>query len=500
MSIRARIIHTAAVFTHHRLKHEAANAVRHQQEWFQRLIRKGARTTFGKDHHVDKIRSHQDFIDRIPVRDYEDLKGYIQQIIDGHRDVLWPGVPIYFAKTSGTTSGVKYIPITKDSISNHIDNARNGLFNMAALLDLKNLFDGRMIFLSGSPVLEKKGNIPSGRLSGIVNHWIPAWLKTHQMPTYETNCIDDWETKVDKIVAETLLKDMRLISGIPPWVLMYYEKLISASGKPDIQSIFPNLGLFVYGGVQYEPYRLQIENLTGRKIPSLETYPASEGFIAFQDTPDVNDGLLLQCNKGILFEFIPLSEIHTDNPKRVMIDQVELGVDYAVIMTTNAGLWAYSIGDTVEFVSRDPYRLRVTGRIKHFISAFGEHVIAREVEEALRIAVQEHPCLIAEFTVAPQVNPKDGAKPYHEWWIEFGSPPQDLHSFASTLNNAMVKQNLYYADLIEGKILRPLVVRSMPHGAFNRYMYSIGKLGGQNKIPRLSNDRVIADALEALPR
>jgi hypothetical protein len=432
---------------------------------------------------------------QVPLRDYEDFRPYIDQIINGTYHVLWPGKPLYLAKTSGTTSGVKYIPITKDSIPNHIDNARDALFNMMIRLKLRTLFDGKMIFLSGSPVLEEKGGIPVGRLSGIVNHWIPSWLKGNQMPSFETNCIEDWQIKVDKIARETLNQDMRLISGIPPWVQMYYTRLLELTGKQTVKEIFPNYQLFVYGGVNFEPYRAQLEQLTGGPISSLETYPASEGFIAFQDLPNAADGLALQCNSGIYFEFIPVEEITSAHPIRIPLSEVQLGKDYAVVINSNAGLWGYNIGDTVTFVSLDPFRIKVTGRVKHFISAFGEHVIAKEVEEALRRTMLKHPCSVQEFTVAPQVNPPDGGKPFHEWWIEFGNVPNDLSAFARDLDEAIISQNIYYRDLIDGKILKPLQVRSLPKGSFIAYMHTLGKLGGQNKVPRLSNDRSVATQL-----
>lgn len=500
MGLKSKIIRVVAKYTRRQLEKEARRARQHQEETFKTLIRRACDTRFGKDHSFDTIQTHADFVRQVPIRDYEDLKSYIDLIIGGSKDVLWPGKPIYFAKTSGTTSGVKYIPITRDSIDNHIGNARKALFNISVVLNLKNLFDGKLIFLSGSPVLEKKGDIQTGRLSGIVNHWFPTWLKGNQLPSYETNCIEDWEIKVDRIAAETLKEDMRIIGGIPPWVQMYYQRLLDLSGNGDVKTVFPNLQLFVYGGVNFEPYRTQLESLTGGRMDSMETYPASEGFIAFQDQADVSKGLLLQCHSGIFFEFVPSQEMGQPTPTRLTIDQVETGKDYALIMSTNAGLWAYSIGDTIEFVSIDPYRIKVTGRIKHFISAFGEHVIAKEVEEALRIAVEAHPCIVTEFTVAPQVNPGENKKPFHEWWIEFAKPPEDPAAFAAALDEAMVDQNLYYRDLVDGKILQPVIVRFLPVGSFKRYMQSIGKLGGQNKVPRLSNDRGIADALERLEK
>jgi len=497
MGVKATIIAAFAERTRRRLEKESKEARQNQKETFQELISKAASTQFGREHGFSEIKNHRDFIERVPIRDYEGFRPYVDKIIGGEHHVLWPGRPLYFAKTSGTTSGVKYIPITKDSIPNHIDNARDALFNMMTRLKLKTLFDGKMIFLSGSPVLEEKGGIPTGRLSGIVNHWIPGWLKGNQLPSFETNCIEDWETKVDKIAKETLNQDMRLISGIPPWVQMYYTRLLEMTGKQTIREVFPNYQLFVYGGVNFQPYRAQLEELTGGPIRSLETYPASEGFIAFQDLENVDDGLAIQCNSGIFFEFIPVEEIASATPNRLSLSEVQMGKEYAVVINSNAGLWGYNLGDTVSFVSLDPFRLKVTGRVKHFISAFGEHVIAKEVEEALHKAMMKFPCSVQEFTVAPQVNPPAGQKPFHEWFIEFANPPADVEAFTKALNEEMILQNIYYQDLIEGKILQPLQVRRLPQGSFNAYMQSIGKLGGQNKVPRLGNDRTLADALEA---
>lgn len=498
MGIKSSIIQGVARYTSKRIANEAHRSARDQKALFHKLIREGSKTHFGKDHGFGDIRHHKEYRSRVPVFDYEDFRPYIDRIIDGEKDVLWPGQPLYLAKTSGTTSGVKYIPITKDSIPNHIGNARDALFNIANRKKLSTLFDGKMIFLSGSPVLEKKGKIPVGRLSGIVNHWVPGWLKGNQLPSFETNSIEDWEEKVDRIAKETIGEDMTLISGIPPWVQMYFERLLDISGRSNIKEVFPNFQLFVYGGVNYEPYRMQLEKLIGGPVATLETYPASEGFIAYQDLDSAEEGLLLQCDTGIFFEFIPVTDINQPQPERLMVDEVSTGVQYAVILSSNAGLWSYDLGDTVEFVSLDPPRIKVTGRVKHFISAFGEHVIAKEVEEAMRAATEKHKCLINEFTVAPVVSPANDEKPYHEWWIEFVYPPVSMEAFAHDLNEEMVRQNLYYADLINGKILQPLKIHPLIPGSFRNYMQSIGKLGGQNKVPRLSNDRKIADALSQM--
>ena len=466
-----------------------------QDKVFQQLISKAKNTAFGKDHDFAKINSHEAFKNEVPIRDYEGLRPYVDRIIKGELDVLWPGKPKYFAKTSGTTSGVKYIPLTKDSIPNHFGTARNALFNYFARTGKGQFLDGKLIFLSGSPEMDKTGDILSGRLSGIVNHQVPSWLRTNQLPSYKTNCIDAWEEKLEHIVKETLNQDMRLISGIPPWVQMYYERLLEVSGKKYVKDLFPNFSVFVYGGVNFEPYRTSLEELVGKRLDSVETYPASEGFIAFQDS-QTEPGLLLNAYSGIFFEFIPLGEINNDNPRRLHLREVELGADYVLIINSNAGLWGYNIGDTVRFVSKDPYRLIVSGRVKHFISAFGEHVIGKEVEQALIEASNALGIKVIEFTVAPQVTPPEGGLPYHEWFIEFENTPPDLNPLSDLLDQAMVKQNIYYKDLIEGSILQRLKITPLQRDAFRKYMKSQGKLGGQNKVPRLANDRKIAKALE----
>ncbi|MFN6944080.1 MAG: GH3 auxin-responsive promoter family protein [Cytophagaceae bacterium] len=482
----------------------AAYVVKKQQKWmadpaetqrkvFKQLIQKAKNTAFGKDHDFASVKNHKDFKQRIPIRDYEGLAPYVNRVVGGEKDVLWPGLPLYFAKTSGTTSGIKYIPISKDSIPHHINAARDAILNYVHETGKSDFLDKKLIFLSGSPEMTEKNGIHIGRLSGIVNHHVPGYLRTNQMPSYETNCMEDWEAKLDKIIDETVHQPMSLISGIPPWVQMYFDRIVERTGKK-IKDVFPEFSLFIYGGVNFEPYKAKLFDTIGKKIDSIETYPASEGFIAFQDS-QTEPGLLLLLNSGIFYEFIPADEYFNENPSRLSIEEVELGVNYADILNTNAGLWGYSIGDTVKFVSKNPYRLIVSGRIKHFISAFGEHVIGEEVENAMKIAMEKHPDTeVVEFTVAPQVTPEEGL-PYHEWLVEFANPPKDPQAFAKDLDDALVKLNVYYYDLISGSILRPLELAILRKGAFIEYMKSIGKLGGQNKVPRLSNDRKIADSL-----
>jgi len=489
MSVKSFLAKPFASFIYRQIQSGSKNAVVNQEVVLKKLIRQAKNTKFGRDHHFANIGSYEDFKQAVPIRDYEQLKTYVEQVKKGEPDVLWTGKPIYFAKTSGTTSGVKYIPISKESISNHINTARNALLCYMVVSANYSFVNGKLIFLSGSPVLDSTGGIPTGRLSGIVNHHVPAYLRTNQLPKYATNCIEDWETKLDQIVDETVHEDMTLISGIPPWMQMYFDRLTEKTGKK-IKDLFPNFSVMVQGGVNFEPYKAKLIETVGKPIDTIELFPASEGFFAFQDNYR-EPGLLLNTNSGIFFEFIPSSEIFNPNPTRLSLRDVKVGENYALIISNNAGLWAYNIGDTVKFISTEPYKLIVSGRIKHFISAFGEHVIAEEVEYALSKAAAEEGVAIIEFTVAPFIS-QDKGKSYHEWFIEFEKEPADLDRFANRIDDNLRNKNVYYDDLIAGNILERLRITRIRKNGFIDYMKSIGKLGGQNKLPRLSNDRKVA--------
>jgi hypothetical protein len=493
MKIKSFLARPFASYIYKSIHKGMSTAIADQETIFRDLLKTGAKTVFGEEHRLGEIKTYEEFKQAVPIRDYEQLSRYIDQIKEGKHNVLWQGRPIYLAKTSGTTSGVKYIPITKDSISNHINTARNALLCYMAETGNTAFSNGKMIFLSGSPELERVGGIPTGRLSGIVNHHIPRYLRTNQLPSYETNCIEDWETKLDKIVEETTKEDMTLISGIPPWVQMYFDRLIETTGKP-IMDIFPGFSVLVHGGVNFEPYKAKLIESIGKKIDTIETYPASEGFFAFQDSRE-EEGLLLNTNSGIFFEFIPAAEMSSGDPTRLSLRDVKVGENYALVVNNNAGLWGYNIGDTVRFVSVNPYRLVVTGRIKHFISAFGEHVIGEEVEYSLIKAAEEAGLHITEFTVAPMIEQGRGQS-YHEWFVEFEINPSDIREFAIKVDTNLRNRNIYYDDLISGNILRPLQIRPVKKHGFIDYMKSVGKLGGQNKVPRLSNDRQLAEQLE----
>ena len=491
LNLKEKLGKIFAYLVHLKNKKWIKNPIRYQTKTFFYILRKAKNTSFGRDHSFKNIKTYDDFKKNVPVKDYEDIRPYIDKIFSGEINVLWPGKPIYFAKTSGTTSGLKYIPITKESMRTHIISARDSLLNYIHETGNTAFITGKHIFLQGSPILEEKNGIHIGRLSGIAAHYVPNYLQKNRMPSWETNCIEDWETKVDKIIDETLNEKMTLISGIPSWVQMYFEKIINKS-KKTIGEIFKDFSLFVHGGVNYDPYKTLFKKLIGKEIDSVEVFPASEGFFAYQDKQN-ETGLLLLVNNGIFYEFIKANDFGATND-RIPLSKVKKGIDYVMIISTSAGLWAYNLGDTIKFVCLSPYRIIVTGRIKHFISAFGEHVIGKEVETAIKIASERTSSVIREFTVAPQIDPSSGL-PYHEWFIDFDKRPDNVSKFSLHLDTEMRNQNLYYDDLISGNILKRLVVTEVIKDGFQKYMKEIGKLGGQNKVPRLSNDRSIVDKL-----
>lgn len=469
------------------------NPIETQDRVFKELLKKASSTEFGVDHNFDKITNHDDFIKQVPIRDYEALKPYVEKVVAGKKDILWPGKPLYFAKTSGTTSGAKYIPITAESIKHQVEASRNAILSYINETGNSSFTNGKMIFLQGSPVMQEKNGIQLGRLSGISAHYVPKYLQKNRLPSWETNCIEDWDTKVNTIVEETIDQDMSVIAGIPSWVQMYFEKLNERSNKK-VGALFKNFQLFIYGGVNYEPYRAKFESLIGRRIDSIELFPASEGFFAYQDKQN-EKGMLLLLNSGIFYEFVKADSFYEKDVKRITLKDIELHVNYVMIISTDAGLWAYNLGDTVQFISKKPFKIIVSGRIKHFISAFGEHVIAKEVEEAMQQAIAETGAQVNEFTVAPQITPIGDQLPYHEWFVEFEKLPNDTLKFIEILDLSLQKQNSYYFDLIDGKILQTLKITSIKKGGFQTYMKSIGKLGGQNKVQRLANDRKVADKL-----
>ena len=495
MSIKEFLAKILAKYFVWKIKKRSKSPIQAQRKVFRNLILKAKETSFGKNHNFSKINSHRDFVRNVKVKDYEGLSPYFNRLVKGENNVLWPGKPLYFAKTSGTTSGVKYIPITKDSMPTHIKASRDAIFHYINETGKTAFLNKKVIFLQGSPVLEEINGVKTGRLSGIVAHFTPSYLRKNISPSWDVNCIEDWEEKVKQISLETIKEDMAVIGGIPPWVQMYFEKLKQLSKEKNISEIFPNFHLFVYGGVNFEPYRKMFKDLIGKETDSIEYFPASEGFFAYQDSQKSNE-LLLQINSGIYYEFIKLEEMKLKNPKRFTVKNVETGINYVLIISTTAGLWAYNTGDTIAFTSLFPHKIIVTGRYKHFISAFGEHVIASEVENALKQSLKKSQLKVNEFTVAPLINPKKGL-PFHQWWIEFENAPknEELEKLISSLDKNMQIQNTYYKDLVDGKVLKKLEIIVLKKDAFKKYMKKRGKLGGQNKLPRLSNDRKIVEEI-----
>ena len=496
MTIKEAIAKALATLYVWRIRKKSKTPLKTQNKVLEKLIAKAKKTSFGKDHSFEKIKSYKDFVLKTEVKDYEALRPYIERVVGGEKNVLWPGKPVYFAKTSGTTSGAKYIPITRDSMPTHTKGSRDAIFHYIAETGKTEFLNKKAIFLQGSPVLEKINGIKTGRLSGIIAHVTPWYLKANIMPAWETNCIEDWEKKVSEITKETIKEDMAVIGGIPPWVQMYFEALKEMGNKATVSEIFPSFNLFVYGGVNFEPYKKTFQKLIGKTTDSIEYYPASEGFFAYQNSQK-SKGLLLRLNSGIYYEFIELKEMGKNTPTRHNVGSVKRGVNYVLVISSSAGLWAYNTGDTVAFVSLCPHKIIVTGRYKHFISAFGEHVIGSEVEGALKEALKSSSLNINEFTVAPKISPEEGLS-CHEWWIEFGVLPEEkeVSVFAKKLDQKLRTRNTYYKDLIDGKVLKELEIVVVKKNAFTNYMKQIGKLGGQNKLPRLSNDRKIVEGIE----
>lgn len=470
------------------LNKELNHPIIYQKKWFKTLLERGKFTQYGKRYRFDTIRSVLDYQERVPVVEYEDIVGEIERMKKGAVSVLWPGCPVYFAKTSGTTAGAKYIPVSKESVPYFIQGAKDVLYFYIYRTGDASFLNGKMIFLSGSPALDKtEGGIPVGRLSGISQHFVPWYLQRNRLPSYKTNCIEDWEEKVERILDEVIPADLRLISGIPPWVQMFFERLHARTGKKPIE-VWPHLRLYIHGGVDFEPYRPIMENYFNGKVTMLETYPASEGFFAVDD----GNGLVLMPNYGIFYEFIPLEHYQKGFPDKVVtLEEVELNQPYALVLTTNAGLWRYAIGDVIKFTSTSPYRIKVVGRVRHFISAFGEHVIEEEVIQAIQTAQKFAGGNVKEFTVAPWIDEKGAS--YHQWFVEFESLPQNWSLFEQILDETLQKLNPYYEDLRKGEILTRARVIPLKKDAPRAYMKHVGKLGGQNKFPHLKNDRTIAD-------
>lgn len=469
-----------------------------QEELLHNMINRAKETAFGVEHNFNDIKTISQFQLSIPIVDYEGVKPWIDRLRKGEANVIWPGETKWFAKSSGTTSDKsKFIPVSRDALDEcHFRGGKDVLALYTDLYPETKIFQGKGLTLGGSHQVDNFSNQSYyGDLSAILIENIPWWADFIRTPSQKVALIAEWETKLEKLTEETLKENVTNLAGVPSWNLVMIKYIIDFTGKNNLLEIWPNLELFTHGGVSFTPYREQFRRL----IPSsnmhyMETYNASEGFFAIQDDPKTDD-MLLMLDYGVFYEFVPFDEVGSPSPKALTIAEVELFKNYAMVITTNSGLWRYMIGDTVMFTSTFPHKIKITGRTKHYINAFGEEVIIDNAEKALRVACEKTGALIREYTAAP-VYMGDNAKGAHEWLIEFEVAPADINYFATTLDNALCSINSdYEAKRYKGITLSEPIVRSLKPGTFFSWMRERGKLGGQNKVPRLSNTREYVDAL-----
>ena len=463
------------------------------------FIEKAKNTQYGQLHHFDKIQSIQDFMTHVPLSDYGDLKPFIEKMREGAKDILWPGKVEWYAKSSGTSSGVsKYIPVPKESLEGtHMNGGRIELALYFNHNPSSKLFEGLGLRLGGSTELASHGKSNSGDLSAILIQNMPMWAEFRSAPSNETALMSNWEEKIDAILDEVISQNITSFWGVSSWFLVLFNKVIERTGAENLLEVWPNLELFAHGGVNFAPYEDQFRALMpGNQVTFMENYNASEGFFAVQDDPNF-DGLLLLTCCGTFYEFIPMSEFNGKSSTTITLGEVALDTEYAVVITTNGGLWRYILGDTVRFVSLKPYRIKVSGRTAHFINAFGEEVIVTNAEEALAKACSTHQCSVRDFHAAPVfMEGKEGGA--HQWVIEFETRPQDLAAFTAELDQELQALNSDYAAKRKGNmLLQPLQLVEATDGLFHQWLKNKNKLGGQNKIPRLSNERkLITEFLE----
>jgi hypothetical protein len=487
-------VKTYFAFIHKSINSWKKSPLEHQEKVFSTLMKKGEKTKFGVAHGLHANMSYSDYQKRVPIHDYERFLPWIKKVIEGEKSILWPGKPLYLATTSGTTSGEKFIPVTKDSLRKGM---KSTVLCTATYLEETNNTEPlqkKMVILSANPTLKNDKVIPYGKITGIFNNHIPNFMKKQRLPSIKTNCIADWEEKITKTAEETIGQDVGMVGGFPAWIIRYFEHVLERTGKKTIAEVFPNLQVITHGGVAYPPYRKRMESLIGKPFHRLEVFSASEGFIAFQDSQHADD-LLLVPNAEIFYEFVPLIDWGSPSATRIPLSQVEINIPYAMVITTMAGLWAYDLGDTITFTSLSPYRLKVSGRVKHFISNSGEHLISEQVEKALSLALDKYQIQVKDFSVAPLIENKEGGN-RHEWLIEFDTEPSSLTDFSFDLHQNLKNLSDNYTMLVETGILSPPKVSPLKTNAFVEYMKSINKMTHQNKVPRLMNNRDLADAMK----
>jgi GH3 auxin-responsive promoter len=448
-------------------------------------IKENKNTEFGKAHRFELISDYENYCQNIPLRHYEDFLPYIDKIKAGENNILTKVKPLYLLMTSGTTAGTKYIPISKSGIKHQIGAAMKLLCFHSYHQRNGDFMNYKMLFLQGSPELNHEYKIPTARLSGVVYHHIPKFFQRNKLPKYETNIIENWQEKVDQIVAETYSQDMGIMGGIPPWCIQYFEKLIEKKKVKNLKSLFPNLSIYIYGGLDFSSYREKMTQLLGDKVACLQTFPASEGFFGIQDLPDSDDMLLL-INQGVFYEFI--ENYNEENPQTIALSGVKLNISYELVITNDSGLYRYRMGDLVQLTSLNPYRIKVVGRTSQYISAFGEHVIGYEIERVMEAAIKEFNLVVEDYHVCPNVAAK-----HYEWYIEFNEKPKvNDEKLVEFLDKKLVEINKYYAHLINGNIINSSKTIELKNGSFANLRSKLGKEGGQNKVIRLANNQKFA--------
>lgn len=472
----------------------ANNAYANQEKELLVLTQAAYNTHFGKDHSFQTIKSYRDFKKQVPISSYETLSPYIKQIHKNKVDVLWSGRPVGLGLTSGTTSGNdKRIPVTSESLKVYKRTVMDQLLSYIGTSDNAGVLFGKQLFLSSTPVVTKIHDMPVAAISGLTTHLTSSFIRSRMLPSKQVSVVVDWEEKQSAMLEECLGQDIRLVAGIPIWIQAFFDRIIEYTGK-SVGEVFPNLSLIIYGGVNVTPYKQQLLKSIGRKIDFLENYVATEAFIAYQDSVE-QVGMLLNLSGGIFYEFVPVEEIDFKNPTRLNLQEVKLEQSYVILLTTNGGLWAYDIGDTIKFTSLNPFRITVTGRTAHFVSAFGEHMTIEQVERVIKHACSlQADASVKEFTVAPNI--KFDNLSYHDWYIEFSHSPENRKKFTTDIDFKLKSISHIYRALRERSIIGEPKIHYMKENTFKNYMQSIGKLGGQNKVPRLQNNRNIADVLE----
>ncbi len=463
-----------------------------QNDWFHKLIKAGVKTEWGATYNYADIKNYDDYKSHVPLSYYEDLKPYIDRLMKGEQKLLWNSSIRWMAKSSGTTSEKsKFIPVSQEALEECHFKGGKDLYGLYCQNNPEtNIFNGKALAMGGSHQISEYNNESYyGDLSAIIIQNLPFWAEFHRTPSLDIALMDNWEEKINKMAMAILADDITNISGVPSWTLLLLKKVLDITKRDNISEVWPEMELYVHGGVSFKPYRDEFKRLfPGDKVKYIETYNASEGFFGIQDINNSED-LLLMLDYGIFYEFIPMHEINNQEPKTLSLEDVETDVNYALVISTNAGLWRYIIGDTVKFTSKNPYKIRITGRTKSFINAFGEEIIIENAEDALKIACEKSNAIINEYTAAP-VYLKGNDSACHEWIIEFNKKPDNPDFFTVTLDNALKALNSdYEAKRFKDMLLKMPKVHMAPEGTFYNWMKSRGKLGGQNKVPRLSNDR-----------